>query len=73
MKKKEKGIIGKITGDIAESARVQHQITKARHANSVKTPADAGAEFRERHADAKKPPIQKQQEELARLQAKKKD
>jgi hypothetical protein len=61
--------MGKILKDLKESTKKQHEITKARHALSVKTPADASAEFKERHEQAVKAPIEKQKEDLKRLQA----
>lgn len=69
---KKKCVVGKIASDLKESTKLQHEITKARHEISTKPPKDALDEFKERHADAKKPPIQKQKEELARLQSQKK-
>lgn len=70
-KEKKKGVVGKIADDLKQSAKLQHEITKARHNVLVKMPKDASEEFKARHAEAKKPPLQKQQEELARLQAQK--
>lgn len=70
---KKKGIVGKIVGDMADHAKTQHEITKARHAVLTKTPKQAHEEFKERHEYAKKSPKEKQEIELAELKAKRKN
>ena len=60
--------MGKIVKDIVEHTKTQHEITKARHKVSKKSPSQAKAEFLERHEHARLSPAQKQQIELQKLQ-----
>ena len=64
--------IEKVIDGLVESTKNQHEITKARHEISKKSPAQAKADFKERHEYAKKPHAEKQRLELERLQNQKK-
>lgn len=68
MENKKKGIVSKIVDDLVESTKTQHEISKVQHELNKKSPSEAKEEFLARHAEAKKPPIQKQKEQLAQLQ-----
>ena len=60
--------MGKVIDGLKEHTKMQHEITKARHTVSKKSPAQAKAEFKERHAHAKLSPVEKQKIELQKLQ-----
>ena len=62
MEAKKDNFVKKVAKDLAESTKMQHQITKANFQT-------AKAEFSERHAQAKKSPRIKQQEQLAEAEA----
>ena len=65
-----KNVVKKVVEDIVESAKVQHEITKAQHELNKVSIRDAKDMFRENLAEAKKPPLQKQHEQLEELQEK---
>jgi len=66
---KKEGIFARIFAGFAEHAKRQHEITKARHASMLVTPADAKAMFFESMAYAKLTPAEKQELELEAIKA----
>ena len=64
--------MGKVVEGLKDHAKTQHEITKARHEVSKKSPKQAHQETFARHADAKKSQKEKQAAELERLKSRKK-
>lgn len=68
--KNKKNVVAKIVDGLVQSTKTQHEITKAVHELNKVSPSDAKEMFWEQYAEAKKPPLQKQLEQLAEIQAK---